>query len=72
MSNAGRSDRITIKAERNSSEKTPCWGNSPPTYDPSYNYDGGYDCTIDPTLSTIEEEDEELKAMRSVQFAVIG
>ena len=64
MSNAGRPSMMT--------EKSP-WGTpGPPMYDPSFNFESGYDCVNDPSLSTIVEDAEELKAMRSVAFAVIG
>mmetsp|Transcript_4690 Transcript_4690/g.4832 ORF Transcript_4690/g.4832 Transcript_4690/m.4832 type:complete len:619 (-) Transcript_4690:573-2429(-) len=42
----------------------------PPVYDPSYQYDGGFDSTYDPTLAAIEEDEEDKKAMRSLDFAV--
>jgi hypothetical protein len=67
MSNARtRAGSLSASKEKSSRPKS----DTTPAYDPSYEYEGGYDATYDPTLAAIAENDDDLKAMRSVQFAV--
>lgn len=68
MSNSG--PRSTMQSEKNDNSISVRRLSESPPYDPTRKYGGVFDPTISATLADIEEDTEDLKAIRSVQFAV--